>query len=229
MTIAVLIDVGGVMMLPHHESVAKALRDLEIDVVAETTARAHYLGVAAIDRDPPNRGAGFLEAFATGIGVRPEDKSKAIDELQLLWARPAIDLWRQVIDGTAEGLRTLAQRGHRLGVISNADGTVEEQLRRHQLCQVGQGAGVEVEVIADSFVVGHAKPAPEIFYVALDAMGLGPSEALYIGDSVWSDVEGAESVGLRALHFDPLRLCTSHEHPHATSLMEAADLVNWEW
>jgi FMN phosphatase YigB (HAD superfamily) len=57
-------------------------------------------------------------------------------------------------------------------------------------------------------------------------MGLRPSEAFYIGDSVWSDVEGAESVGLTALHFDPLRLCESREHTHLASLLEAADFVD---
>ena len=71
-----------------------------------------------------------------------------------------------------------------------------------------------------------AKPAPEIFHFALDAMGLVPSEAFYIGDSVWSDVEGAQSVGLAALHFDPLRLCDSREeHAHLISLVDAANLV----
>jgi FMN phosphatase YigB (HAD superfamily) len=223
---AVLIDAGGVMVLPHHERVTGVLRDLEIDVGADAAARAHYLGVAAIDRDPPGRAAAYLEAFATGIGVRPLDRAKAVRELQVLWSGPAIDLWSQVLDGTAEGLRTLAQRGHRLGVISNADGTVAEQLGRHELCQVGEGAGVEVEVVADSFVVGYAKPAPEIFHFALDVMGLRPSEALYIGDSVWSDVEGAESVGLTALHFDPLRLCESREHAHLASLLEVAGFVD---
>jgi putative hydrolase of the HAD superfamily len=212
------------MVLPHHEEVAMALRDVEVDVRAVTTTRAHYLGVAAIDRNPSDRTLGYFDAFATAIGIRPEDKSKAIDALQFLWSGSGIDLWRQVIDGTAEGLRALA-RGHRLGVISNADGTVEAQLGRHGLCQIGAGVGVEVDVIADSFVVGHAKPEPEIFHFALDAMGLSPSEAIYIGDSVWSDVEGAETVGLTALHFDPLELCISHGHAHVTSLLGAMDIV----
>jgi FMN phosphatase YigB (HAD superfamily) len=221
----VLIDVGGVMLLPHHARITRALRGLEMDVSADATARAHYVGMAAIDRDPPGRAVGYFEAFVTSIGVPSSDRSRAVHELQALWAGPAIDLWSHVIDGTGKGLRTLARCGHRLGVISNADGSVEEQLRRHELCQVGEGAGVEVEVIADSYVVGYAKPAHEIFDFALNVMGLRPPEALYVGDSVWSDVEGAASVGLTALHFDPLRLCPSRDHPHLTSLTEAATFV----
>jgi FMN phosphatase YigB (HAD superfamily) len=213
------------MLLPHHARIVRALRDLETDVTADTAARAHYVGVAAIDQDPSARDVGYFEAFATSIGIEPADKSRAVHELQALWSGPALDLWSHVVDGTSEGLRTLDRHGHRLGVISNADGTVGEQLRRHELCQVGEGAGVEVEVIVDSFLVGYAKPAPEIFNFALDAMGLRPPEAFYIGDSVWSDVEGAESVGLTALHFDPLRLCPSREHAHVTSLTEAASFV----
>jgi FMN phosphatase YigB (HAD superfamily) len=156
----VLLDVGGVMLLPHHQSISAGLGGLAGDLDGPRAARAHYLGVVAIDTEPPDPTRGYTEAFAEAIGVPALDLPGAVAALGTLWALPSIDVWRQIVDGTVKGLRLLARQGYRLGIISNSDGTVESQLRLHKLCQIGEGAGVRVEVIADSFAIGHAKPNP---------------------------------------------------------------------
>jgi len=47
--------------------------------------------------------------------------------------------------------------------------------------------------------VGIAKPEPEIFHAACNALGIRPSEAVYIGDDLLVDVEGAQKAGLHAI------------------------------
>jgi putative hydrolase of the HAD superfamily len=44
---------------------------------------------------------------------------------------------------------------------------------------------------------GVAKPAPEIFHVACDRLGLAPSAVLHVGDDPDLDVVGARAAGLR--------------------------------
>jgi putative hydrolase of the HAD superfamily len=44
------------------------------------------------------------------------------------------------------------------------------------------------------------KPRPEIFQQTLEKLGVQPSEALHVGDTLASDVAGALGVGMRAVH-----------------------------
>jgi putative hydrolase of the HAD superfamily len=43
-----------------------------------------------------------------------------------------------------------------------------------------------------------AKPAPEIFHAACEALNIMPAEALYVGDDPLLDIDGAQRAGLRA-------------------------------
>ena len=45
------------------------------------------------------------------------------------------------------------------------------------------------------------KPEPEIFRATLARAGVGPSEAVHIGDNPEADVVGAQGVGMRAAHY----------------------------
>jgi putative hydrolase of the HAD superfamily len=110
----------------------------------------------------------------------------------------------------------------KLGIISNADGSIEEQLRRSEICQIGEGLGVPVLAIIDSTVVGVAKPAAEIFRHALDPLGISPAQAAYVGDTVRYDVRGARNAGLVPIHFDPYDLCDSKDdHAHVRAIADA--------
>ncbi len=48
-----------------------------------------------------------------------------------------------------------------------------------------------------SHQIGHMKPEPEAFAVALDGMGLTPSEVLFLDDGL-RNVEAAQSLGMVA-------------------------------
>jgi putative hydrolase of the HAD superfamily len=47
--------------------------------------------------------------------------------------------------------------------------------------------------------VGAAKPDPAIFEYALSLAGVGPGDAVHVGDSLDNDVAGARAVGIRPL------------------------------
>jgi HAD superfamily hydrolase (TIGR01509 family) len=45
---------------------------------------------------------------------------------------------------------------------------------------------------------GAAKPAPDVVQAALDRIGIGPSQAVFVGDTVW-DVKACQRVGVRCI------------------------------
>lgn len=60
---------------------------------------------------------------------------------------------------------------------------------------VAAAAGVRPEVVG--------KPRPHLFQAALGRVGVPPGEAAMIGDSLFSDVRGAQAVGLRTIWLAP--------------------------
>lgn len=85
-------------------------------------------------------------------------------------------------------LSRLAHR-YRLGIVSNFYGN---------LATVCKDAGLDAffSVIVDSTLAGSTKPDPRIFRYALDALGLSPGEAVFVGDSLPRDMAGARGVGM---------------------------------
>jgi FMN phosphatase YigB (HAD superfamily) len=49
---------------------------------------------------------------------------------------------------------------------------------------------------------GRTKPHPSIFVAALEALGVAAGEAAMVGDSYEDDIEGARSLGMRAILLD---------------------------
>ncbi|MCU0253481.1 MAG: HAD-IA family hydrolase, partial [Acidobacteria bacterium] len=86
--------------------------------------------------------------------------------------------------------------GRRLAVVSNAEGQVEQDL-------AAAGFGRYLETVVDSHLVGVAKPHPRIFAIALERLGVGAEQALYVGDVPAYDVAGARAAGMPAVLLDP--------------------------
>jgi putative hydrolase of the HAD superfamily len=200
---AVCIDLGGVVYLPDHARMLAALARLGVAAEPEALDRAHYAGVAATNDFTSDHSVwhAYNLAYARVHGVPDEhlDDARAI----LLEEFERGDVWIREIDGVRAALRALAALGLQLAVVSNADGTVEQQLRDDGIGQVGPGDGVEFAVVLDSRVVGVAKPDPAIFRLALDAMGVAPEHTLHIGDTPAADVEGARAAGIHPVLVDP--------------------------
>jgi HAD superfamily hydrolase (TIGR01662 family) len=226
---AVLLDVGGIFLLPSRERVAGAFQRAEVDVDPGVIDDAHYLGAAqfTVDIDPEQDWAGtwklYLEAYIEACGVPADCREEAHRHLDSEFADAA--LWAQPIPGAKDGLEALAATGVRLGIVSNADGLIGQRLREREILQVGPGLGVEVDCVIDSGEVGVMKPDPRIFHIALDAMGVDPADAWYVGDMPGFDVVGARRAGLR-----PFLLTRAPQHHNGDydvvgTLQEVADRV----
>jgi putative hydrolase of the HAD superfamily len=227
---AVILDVGGVLLVPHADVVAAALAPFGVELEETTAERAHYTGVRALDANAGDQRVerrAYLEAYAEVVGLDQATREAALEAMTRLWSGSNLELWKQPVRGSVDGLRRLASAGVKLGIVSNADGTIEEQLRRGEICQVGEGLGVPVLAIVDSHVVGVSKPAAEIFRHALDPLGVAPERALYVGDTVTYDVRGARAAGLTPVHFDAYDLCGQQaDHAHVRRLGDVLDLLD---
>ena len=104
------------------------------------------------------------------------------------------DSWR-LFPETEETLAALKSRGLKLAVISNFDSRLFGILE-------GLGVAREFESILISSHAGYAKPAPEIFRIALERHHTRPAEALHVGDSVEKDAEGARGAGIHGVLID---------------------------
>lgn len=211
---AVLLDAGGVLVLPDPAAFRKRLRRFGAAPDDATCWRAHYLGVAEIDRLGRKDYAAADELIAGVFGVPDQHLESAAKEIDLVYNRDRF----VAIDGVAAHLRRLRAKGLRLGIVSNANGQMEAELLRHRICSRDGHDCAEVDVVIDSEVVGIEKPDPAIFGLALDALGLPAEQCVYLGDSVYFDIKGAQAAGIQALHLAPLGECGADDHAHVSSV-----------
>ncbi|MDQ3136778.1 MAG: HAD-IA family hydrolase, partial [Gemmatimonadota bacterium] len=135
------------------------------------------------------RAMAFMEALFLRAGIPPD----RLDDVRATLERLHVErhLWSVVAADTHDALARLRAAGIRLGVVSNSDGRVEEALK-------AAGLREYFDVIVDSTLTGVEKPDPAIFRPALDALGVRPHEALYVGDLHDVDVVGARAAGIPA-------------------------------
>jgi putative hydrolase of the HAD superfamily len=95
----------------------------------------------------------------------------------------------------APTLAGLREAGVLIAVVSNWDCSLADVL-------AGVGLGGAVDTIVVSAEVGVAKPDPRIFEIALERLRRVAGEALAVGDSLETDVAGAQAAGIRAVLLD---------------------------
>jgi putative hydrolase of the HAD superfamily len=223
---AVLLDVGGVFIAPDHDIVRPPIEEAGGDGSSAVLDRGHYAGISALDATAGVDWTAYHRAVARNSGVAEHRVACVATALEEAMRRPG-KTWQRLLPGSIDGLRLIADTGVGLGIVSNSDGTVEEQLVTTRICQVGEGHGVPVAIVVDSAVAGMEKPDPRIFALALDTLGVAASRAVHVGDTVYADVEGARAAGVRPLHLDPHDFCTGRagDHEHVRSLADVASLI----
>ncbi|HEX5720103.1 MAG TPA: HAD-IA family hydrolase [Thermoanaerobaculia bacterium] len=132
----------------------------------------------------------FLERLCEHLDAPPPSRFAAAE----LFARFArADSW-EVYPDVRDTLTTLRAQGLKLGVVSNWDHRLPELLESLGLARL-------FDALVYSSEVGVEKPDPRIFESALRRLGIeGAGAALHVGDGRLEDVEGAQAVGMRALH-----------------------------
>ena len=231
---AVLLDSGGVFLLPESPRIVAAFARAGITVASDRLPDAHYRAAAtfttALDvvADWVGSWQAYLRAYVAACTDDVADDIADDDEIHRHLDSEFADaaLWLDVIPGAVPGLRDLAATGVRLGVVSNADGLMAQRLRDLEILQVGPGLGVEVASVIDSGAVGVMKPDPRIFELALTALDVSAAEAWYVGDMPAFDVVGARRAGLRPFLMDPLALHTDATYDRIGSLTELAALIS---
>ncbi|MBQ8989531.1 MAG: HAD-IA family hydrolase [Prevotella sp.] len=129
-----------------------------------------------MERAVPNGAAnpGFNAAFAT---FRQHYMEHSLDT-----TRP--------YEGIPEALAALKAGGCRLAVVSNKFMTATQELIRHFFPDT-----IEVAIGEHEAEGIRKKPAPDTVFAALDQLGVGKEQAVYVGDSD-VDIQTASNAGL---------------------------------
>jgi len=148
------------------------------------------------------------------LGIQENSVFLATQIDELWWACSHV----QVYPDVEPTLSQLRAKGLKLGLVSNGF----RQDLNHVLGELGLEKWFDAIVCIDS--CNCAKPDKQIFLYALDELGVTPSEALFVGDSVAQDYEGAMNVGIKPILIDREGKRPSH-YDKIASLTELLALV----
>jgi len=125
-----------------------------------------------------------------GYSFQPSDKliSSATEAFMGTWVQA-----RTMEEDVPSILRRLTKT-YKLGVVSNfsSSSAVWKTLDRFNVSRFFDAVVVSVDV-------GWRKPSPKIFRAALRRLDLSASEAVFVGDELDHDIEGAMRVGMRTV------------------------------
>jgi putative hydrolase of the HAD superfamily len=135
----------------------------------------------------------FIErVFVDQYGLEPAHLEALTRELFARFEDPATF---RLFPGALELVRSLRERGLRVGIVSNWSAALPGILD-----SLGLGRELDFQVI--SALERCEKPEPEIFKLALQRAGANPSEAAHVGDCPERDVRGAQALGILAIRVD---------------------------
>jgi putative hydrolase of the HAD superfamily len=202
---------------------------MEFAYAPELVAAGHRAGLAAIGRDglpeadeiterfrehyePLFWGPGTVEEIEYpglvrtllgefGVELDDEELGRYLEAEHVAW-----DPARRLAAHTHALLETLRERGLKLGLVSNAFDP--GWLLHRDLEQMGLAERLDFSVFSSE--VGTRKPHPAIFERALEALGVEPERALFVGDRLYEDVRGASEVGMTTVQALWFR---ADEHP----------------
>ncbi|MYV96228.1 HAD family hydrolase [Streptomyces sp. SID1034] len=181
MTRAALFDVDGTLVDTNHLHVVtwwEAFRQSGHDVTMHDIHRA--IGLGSDD---------LVEHLLGEDRDRDEDEKLAAAHTALYGA-----YFERLppLDGARDLLRELASRGWRIVLATSAGGPELKALRR------AIDADDVIEGVASADDVSEGKPAPDPVHRALELAGAEPSDAVFVGDTVW-DMKAARSADVRAV------------------------------
>lgn len=196
---AVLFDVDFTLAKPGPDLGPEGYRrlgeryGLELDPSRYEEARA--AAIESLERHPElvhddEIWIAFTERIIQGMGGDAVGAHECAVEMTNAWERHEnFDLY----EDTLPVLEELRRHGLKLGLVSNTGRDLEEFVRHHRL---------DVDAALGSRAHGWTKPHETIFRAVLDVLEVEPEDAAMVGDSIEDDVEGARSLGMRAILLD---------------------------
>lgn len=130
-----------------------------------------------------------LRDMVLACGVGPDDADALVDDLQDVWTTWKVQPYAE----TRDVLAKVRASGATVVICSNWDWDLDVVVEEAGLTDL-------VDAMVTSARAGARKPHPRIFEEALAVGGVGPGEALMVGDTWAADVEGALRVGIPAVH-----------------------------
>lgn len=164
-----------------------------------------------------------MQSLYSHVGIKLDDEqayNKFLEYLQLYEKH-----WR-LLDNAYDLIKGLKDAGYKVGMVTN--GEYNQQIKKLGTQNL---LSFFDSVVASSEYTFY-KPSKEIFDVALDELNITSQEALFIGDSMRSDICGATGAGMDTVY--TLREHNAHYDMDCTptytirSLYEMADILNDE-
>jgi putative hydrolase of the HAD superfamily len=101
------------------------------------------------------------------------------------------------IDNDAARILEQLHGKYKLGIVSNfaIPECINRLLQKHDLERF-------FEVVMVSAVINKRKPSPVIFESALAQLNVNHKNAVFVGDTVEADIDGAKAVGMKAIYIE---------------------------
>ena len=214
---AVIFDWGGTLTPWHTIDPFQCWLAVTADEVQAQALHAAEASVWAAVKD--DHRSGTLEDILDRAGLR-------LTHEQLRTYYQWWDAHSYTDPAVPELFTTLRERDLKVGVLSNTTWPAGE----HERIFARDGIDHLIDGAVYSSEMPWAKPHPEAFRAALDAVGVtDPARAVYVGDRLFEDVFGANRAGMHAVlvpHSDiPVAQTTGIEGTPDAVVHELLDLV----
>ena len=123
--------------------------------------------------------------------------NKELAEIERVYAESILDNPPMLLPGSNDVLRSVKEKGYRIGLISNT-GRTPGSVLRIMMGRMGILEYFETTTFSNETLV--RKPSEGMFRVTLDKLKVIPKAAVHIGDDADSDIAGAKKIGMHAIH-----------------------------
>ena len=134
---------------------------------------------------------------------------------------PALEQWHQAamvaLPGAADCLSELRRAGFTIAVCSNWGWDLASDIAT-------AGLAASIDVFVTSAQAGYRKPHPRIYHDTLQRAGFRAQDAVFIGDSLRTDVLGPQRIGISSVLVAAPATCQT-DHQQVASLTEVPSLV----
>lgn len=136
-----------------------------------------------------NQAEGFT-AVCEALDISPDQK--LIDELVGLWNKQ-----RMLAKPFQDALEVLPKlkKNYKIVLVSNTDALIDQVIEKHNLKQY-------FDLTVFSYITGTLKTDPAFFNEVLRKLKISKEDALVIGDSLETDIKGAQLAGIKSVLLD---------------------------